>query len=131
VTERREEVKHMKLLKPVLLSTVVLGLIFSLAYAAGNVEKGKALFNDSSLGTNGSNCGTCHPGGQGLEKAGAMGKKEWTTPAGVRTSLEDAINTCITMALKGEALDTKSQKMKDLVAYIDSLGKKKEMAPGY
>lgn len=121
----------MRHLKPLLLASAILGLIFSLAYAAGNAEQGKALFNDPALGTNGSTCGTCHPGGQGLENAGNKGKKEWKTPAGVETSLEDAINTCITVALKGKALDKKSRKMQDLVAYIDSLGKKKEMAPGY
>lgn len=121
----------MRLLRPVLLGMAVLGLVFSLAYAAGNADKGKALFNDPNLGTNGSTCGTCHPGGQGLENAGAKDKKEWRTPGGVEPSLEDAINICITMALKGKALDKKSQKMQDLVAYIDSLGKKKNMAPGY
>ena len=121
----------MRLLKPLFLSAIVLGLGFSLALAAGNVEKGKALFNDPGLGTNGSTCGTCHPGGQGLENAGAKNKKEWRTPGGVETSLKDAINICITMALKGKALDKNSQKMQDLVAYIDSLGMKKKKAPGY
>lgn len=127
----REGVKYMRLLKPVLLAGAVLGLIFTVAYASGNAEKGRALFNDPSLGTNGSTCGTCHPNGQGLEDAGSKSRKTWTTPAGIESSLEDAINTCITMALKGKALDKNSRKMQDLVAYIDSLGKKKEMAPGY
>jgi cytochrome c553 len=124
----------MKLLKISLFSLIALSLIASFAFAAGDVEKGKALFNDPNLGTNGSTCGTCHPGGKGLEKSGAMDKKEWTTPAGIEKSLEDAINICITMALKGKALDKKSEKMQDLVAYIKSLGHKSPMkhsAPGY
>jgi len=124
----------MKLFKILLLPLIALSLIASFAFAAGDVEKGKALFNDPKLGTNGSTCGTCHPGGKGLEKSGAADKKEWTTPGGVEKSLEDAINMCITMALKGKALDKNSQEMQDLVAYIKSLGEKapmKHSAPGY
>ena len=44
-------------------------------------------------------------------------------PAGKEKSLEDAVNICITVALKGKALDKKSQQMHDMVAYIHSLGK--------
>jgi cytochrome c len=125
----------MKLLKTLLFFVIAISLIASFAFAAGNVEKGKALFNDPKLGTNGSTCGTCHPDGKGLEKAGAMGKTDWKTPGGITTSLEDAINICITMALKGKALDKKSPQMEDLVAYIKSLGEKTPMkhqqAPGY
>jgi cytochrome c len=124
----------MKLLKVLSFSLIILSLIFSFAFAAGNVEKGKAMFNDPKLGTNGATCNTCHPDGKGLEKAGAKGKKEWKTPGGVLKSLEDAINMCITMALKGKALDNKSQGMQDMIAYITSLGGKapmKKQAPGY
>lgn len=124
----------MKLLKALLFFVIALSLVVSFAFAAGNVEKGKALFNDPKLGTNGSTCGACHPGGKGLEMAGATGKVQWKTPAGDTKSLEDAINICITVALKGKALDKKSQQMQDLVAYIKSLGKKapmKHQAPGY
>ena len=124
----------MKLLKVLLFSLIALSLISSFAFAAGDVAKGKALFNDPKLGTNNATCGQCHPDGKGLEKAGATGKKEWKTPAGVQKNLEEAINICITMALKGKALDNKSQQMQDLVAYIKSLGGKapvKKTAPGY
>jgi cytochrome c len=124
----------MKLLKVFSLSLITVSLIFSYAFATGNVERGKKMFNDPKLGTNGSTCNSCHPDGQGLEKAGDKGKVEWTTPAGVLRSLEDAINVCITMALNGKALDKKSQAMQDMVAYIKSLGGKapeKNMAPGY
>lgn len=89
-------------------------------------ERGKTLFNDKNLGTNGNTCGTCHPDGQGLE--GVAGKKEWKTPAGSHKTLEEAINICITMALKGKSLDVKSDQMKDLVAYINSLGKTSKAA---
>jgi cytochrome c len=126
----------MKLFKIAMFSLIALSLIVSFAFAAGDVEKGKALFNDPKLGTNGQTCGTCHPNGKGLEKSGAMDKKEWTTPGGAAKSLEDAINLCITMALKGKALDKNSPEMQDLVAYIKSLGgqapmKMKHPSPGY
>jgi len=115
----------MKVCKITLLVMVSCGLIFSFAFASTNIEKGKTLFNDPMAfgGKSGKSCGTCHPNGQGLEKAAT--RKEWTNPAGKWTSLEDAINVCIVLANKGNAIDPKSEQMKDLVAYIKSLGKKK------
>ena len=124
----------MRIIRMIVMSLLVVGLTASIGFAAGNVEKGRAMFNDPKLGTNGSTCNTCHPDGKGLEKAGEPGKKEWRTPGGAQKSLEDAVNICITMALKGKALDKKSQGMQDLVAYIKSLGGKapmKKHAPGY
>ena len=124
----------MKLIEMLTMVLIVLSLTFSFAYAAGSVEKGMALFNDPKLGTNGSTCGACHPDGKGLEKAGEKGKKDWKTPAGDQTFLEDAINICITAALKGKARDKNSRDMQDLVAYIRSLGNKtpvKKNTPGY
>jgi cytochrome c len=117
-------------------------LLVSLGFAGsmmeGNAEKGKALFNDPKAFGGVKSCSSCHPDGKGLEKAGVMGKKEWDTPAGKYKSLEEAINACITMANKGKAIDTKSQEMKDMVAYIKSLGKEmkhempmKEKGKGY
>jgi cytochrome c len=51
--------------------------------------------------------------------------KDWTYPGGKWLSLEDANNVCIMMANKGKTIDPRSDEMKDLVAYIKSLGKKK------
>jgi len=117
----------MKGLKIVLLVILIAVLGTSVAFAAGaSVKKGKALFNDSKLGTAGNSCNTCHPDGKGLEGAGA--KKEWKTPGGAHKTLEEAVNTCIGMALKGKALDVKSDKMQLLVMYIKSLGEKKPAA---
>ena len=124
----------MRIVKIIVLSLVVIGMITSMGFASGNVEKGKAMFNDPKLGTNGSTCNTCHPDGKGLEKAGEKSKKEWITPGGAQKSLEDAVNICITMALGGKVLDKKSQAMQDIVAYIKSIGGKapmKKQAPGY
>lgn len=113
----------MKVFKIALISFFVLALAASgvLAMKHKPEERGKTLFNDPKLsnGTSGSSCNTCHPDGKGLEGAGM--KKEWKTPGGMHKTLEEAVNTCITMALKGKPLDVNSEQMKDLVAYIKSL----------
>ena len=101
----------MKGLKIVMLPMISLNLIFSLAIAAGELEKGKALFNDPKFGggTAGVSCNSCHPDGKGLEKA--ADKKD----------LEKFVNGCIKNALKGKGIDTKSTEMADMVTYIKSL----------
>lgn len=114
----------MKLLRILLISLTAAGLLFSTAFAAGNAEKGKALFNDPAAFGGTTSCSTCHPEGKGLEKAGT--KKAWITPAGKTKTLEDAINLCIVNANRGKAIDVKSAQMKDLVAYIKSLGRVKK-----
>ncbi len=101
----------MKGLKITMLSMISVNLIVSLAMAAGDMEKGKALFNDPTFGggTAGVSCNSCHPDGKGLEKA--ADKKD----------LEKFVNACIKNALKGKGIDTKSAEMADIVAYIKSL----------
>ena len=93
------------------LSVLVIGFTFSPAFSAGDVAKGKALFNDTQLGNNtsGKSCNSCHPDGKGLEKAGE------------RKDLAQFANACIENALKGKAINPKSQEMKNLVTYIKSL----------
>jgi len=94
------------------------GLMLTLAMAAGDAGKGKALFNDPTFGggTAGVSCNTCHPDGKGMEKAGGM------------KGLENQINACIKNALKGKGIDAKSPEMADFIAYIKSL-KAKAPAP--
>jgi cytochrome c len=120
---QREEVKPMRIAKIAALSLLVVCLVASGALAMKHKpeERGKTLFNDAKLGggTTGQSCATCHPDGKGLE--GVAGKKEWKTPGGAHKTLEEAVNTCITMALKGKALKVKSKEMKDIVAYLKSL----------
>jgi mono/diheme cytochrome c family protein len=98
----------------IILVCIILAGSFSLALAAGDAGKGKILFGDTKLGgeTAGSSCNSCHPGGKGLEKAGA------------RKDLPKVINACIETALKGKPLSLKSPEMADLVAYVKSLGAK-------
>lgn len=104
-----------------ILSIVILSV--GLAFAGGSVENGKKLYNDITLGgsTNAKSCNTCHPGGKGLEKAGT---KKYTSLMGMKVNaLEDVVNICIERPLGGKKLAHDSQKMKDIVSYIKSLGK--------
>ena len=108
---RRERGTRMKILEIALLFMMVTGLLFSSAFGAGDAAKGKALFNDTTLGNNTSeqSCNSCHPDGKGLGKAGD------------RKDLEAFVNSCIENALKGKPIDSKSAEMANLVAYIRSL----------
>lgn len=120
----------MKTLK--IVSVVVMVMLASSAVLAMKhlpEERGKTLFNDPKLGngTAGKSCNTCHPDGKGLEGVGD--KKEWKNPGGTFKSLEDVVNVCIEMALKGKALDVKSDQMKDMISYLKSLKPKAGEAP--
>ena len=101
----------MQALKIGMFSVIALSLMFSLAIAAGNAEKGKALFNDPKLGggTAGVSCNSCHPNGKGMEKAAN------------RKDLEEQVNLCIKNALKGKGINPKSTEMADIIAYLKSL----------
>ncbi len=104
----------MKVITLLFFFILILALGIGIAYAAqeASLEMGKALFNDPKLGTNGKTCNTCHTDGKGLEKAGT------------RRNLEDIINGCITIPLKGKALDPKSVEMQSLVLYVKSFSTK-------
>lgn len=120
------------------MKTRVLSLLISMffifmanAVFAENLEKGRLLFNDTSLGTNGKSCNSCHLGGKGINS----NKERYVIFGKELDELEDAVNFCIEMALKGKPLDKNSEKMKDMVAYLKSLGvkekPKKSVMPGY
>ena len=119
----------MKSLKIVAL--IAIAMLLASAVLAGDKtpeERGKALFNDTNLGggTSGKSCASCHSDGKGLEGIGS--KTEWKTPGGEFKSLEEAVNICVTMALKGTALDVNSVQMKDLVSYMKTIKPKDEKA---
>lgn len=96
-----------------LVLTVLFTSSISFAVQGGaSIEKGKKMFNDPKLGTTGKSCNSCHPDGKGLEQSGS------------RQDLADIINGCITIPLKGKALDPKSVEMESMVLYIKSLGAK-------
>jgi len=109
----------MKLFKITFMALIALGFLLTLAFAAGDAEKGKALFNDPNFAGGAKACSSCHPNGQGLEKA--ADKKEFHIMGGTQKSLEEAINTCIVNAIQGNAIDVDSAQMKEMVAYIKSL----------
>lgn len=126
----------MKILRFIVLSIAVTGLILvykaaetkqaqapSYGTMAGDVERGKSLFNDTTFGngTSGKSCNSCHLGGRGLEMSAY--KKKFNIMGKKQNSLEEAVNFCIEMALKGKAIDPNSKDMKDIVAYIRSLKK--------
>lgn len=115
----------MRLSRIILLSMVVALMIVPAAFAKKHLpeERGKTAFNDAKLGggTAGKSCNSCHPDGKGLEMSG--GKKDFKIMEKQQKSLEEAVNFCIENALKGKAIDPKSEQMKDIVAYIKSLGK--------
>lgn len=105
-----------------ILITSIFILSLSTFVLADDVEKGKALFNDSTLGgaTKGKSCASCHSEGSAQKWAT---KKEFLIMGSKSKSLEEAINTCIEKAMGGKKLDPKSPEMKALVAYIKSLKK--------
>jgi cytochrome c len=129
-----------------LVFVALIALAFLVAYAQKETEKkmspedalgasvvrGKELFGDPSLGTNGKNCNDCHMAGGTVEgKIGKLVVKPfyevnekypmyWTVADKVVT-LDQVINWCIVTALEGEPLKWDDQRMTDLAAYCASV----------
>jgi cytochrome c553 len=116
----------MKAIRTLLLVISAITMILSVVFAAGSVEKGKALFNDPKFAGGVRPCSQCHPGGNGLENAGD--KKVFHIGGGIQNSLEEAVNACIVGASMGNAIGVDSAQMQDIIAYIRSL---KKPAGGY
>lgn len=113
----------MKIIRISLLVLSSIELIFSFAFAANDVAKGRALFNDPKFAGGVRPCSQCHPGGSGLENA--ADRKEFHIGGATQKSLEEAVNACIVGASLGKAIDIKSEQMKNIVSYIRSLEKAK------
>jgi cytochrome c len=110
---------------------LALPLLFAHAAVAGEIEdavaRGSKLFADTSLGTNGMSCNSCHTNmGKGdsplagrtpFPKVFSMAKKVLT--------LDQTVQNCLMGALKGKALAWDDPKLTDLVTYVDSLYHKK------
>jgi len=104
------------------------------------VEQGKALFNDTTLGSTGMSCNSCHPDG-GTAGGEMMGMKAKDLHGAAATfpkyknqtksviTLSQMNNMCITMPMKGRALKPDSPEAIALVASVTSLnnGMKIEM----
>jgi len=96
---------------------------------AKSVERGKALFNDKSLGTNGMTCNTCHPEG-GTKDAGKVKAfdnlackypKYWEGMSNTVMTLTQVVQWCIVNPLKGKPLAWDDPKLTDLTAYCASI----------
>lgn len=99
---------------------------------AKSVENGKKLFNDTTLGTSGQTCNSCHM--EGGTKAGKMGEMtvsafdnlaarypQFVPMVGKVMTLSGMVNFCIVNPLKGKALAWNDQKLTDLTAYCASV----------
>jgi len=86
------------------------------------------LWKDTSLGSAGVSCNTCHPNGAGLKKKPFP--KYVKMPNDIVT-MDQMINYCILNPMKGKALAWNSQKMTALAAYIraNTRGGKTAMNP--
>ncbi|MDD5773524.1 MAG: hypothetical protein PHX78_08695 [bacterium] len=109
---------------------LVLLLLTGIAFAevkevkiAGDVKKGKALFNDTKLGggTAGKSCNSCHPDGKGLENF--IEQKVSDSTGSKLKSEEEAVNMCVKSPMKGVGMDIKGADMANVIAYIKSLKK--------
>ncbi len=120
----------------VLLVIVALALVAPVVLAGeGSVERGKKYFEDPSFagGKKACNNKRCHRDGRGIKDAGK--KTKFTIFGRNADSLEGAVNICIVNANKGKAIPEDSQEMKDIVAFIKSLGEEETSGysapPGY
>jgi len=100
--------------------------------------RGKELFMDASLGTNGKSCNTCHASG-GTE-AGMMGDKEvppfmhlakkypgYFSLADRNMTIDQVGDFCIVNAMEGMPLAWDDQRMTDLATYVLWVGMKTGM----
>ncbi len=78
------------------------------ALPSGDAVRGKTLFADTTLGTNGKSCNTCHTE-MGRGDKSLVGKKPY----------EHTIRDCIQAALQGDP--GQEQAVTDLKAYIETL----------
>ncbi len=82
---------------------------------------GRALFHDTALGgsSNSKSCYSCHK--RESELAGSADKDYDAMFGFVTRDIEDVINLCIVLPLKGKPYAKDSQEMADLIAYLRSL----------
>ncbi len=102
-----------------------------------SLARGKFMFHDAKLGTNGQSCATCHINGGTtggkvtmmpgmsmpiptlLSAAPSFPKYKITNDAVI--TLQEMNNNCIVMFEKGKPLTLGSQEARDLAAYVTSL----------
>ena len=116
------------------------------------IDHGKALYSDSSLGTNARSCNTCHPGGgtndgeaeipmalsNGMKPAlpipsligAAATFPKYKVPNDAVITLANMNNNCIGMFMMGTPLDLNGQDAKDLAGYVATLSNGREVEIG-
>lgn len=121
---------------------------YVMAKQSSSVARGKELFGDNSLGTNGMSCNACHPGGgttggevpvPGMPmarlkiptlKGAAATFPKFKAPNDAVVGLTQMDNNCIQMFMMGKPLDLSSQDSIDLGAYVTSLSAGDRVKPG-
>jgi len=101
---------------------VVSVLIIAGGLHLGNADKGKLLFEQSTLGggTTGKSCLSCHEGSRGLG-SDLFQRKDFTAKGVSSKSLADVVNACIEKPMEGVGLDPQGEDMKNLLAYMKTL----------
>lgn len=101
-----------------------------------SIGRGKVLFADSGLGTNGQACVSCHPAGKttggqiemmpGMNipiptlHGAAESYPKFKVPNDAVITLPEMNNNCIVMMQKGNPLSLSSQEARDLAAYVNT-----------
>jgi mono/diheme cytochrome c family protein len=94
--------------------TVAVLLVLVAPVVGSDLQEGKRLFHEKTLGSNGKNCATCHAGGKGLESAGEYNEE----------MLQDYVNFCIRDALKGKLLPSGDPQLVALEKYVRTFHEK-------
>lgn len=81
--------------------------------AGASAERGKALFESTTLGTNGKSCAMCHAGGKRFEEVAETPDAE----------LADYVNSCIEAMLAGKPLREGSEDLRALVLHVRSVAR--------
>ncbi len=91
------------------------------AQGKADVKNGRALFRDDALGDseNDKSCRSCHK--RENELAGSADKNYDSLFGYITRDIEDVINLCIILPLKGKPYVKSSKEMVDLIAYLRSI----------
>ena len=121
---------HISLAASAFLATVCIVVCMTATSASGaaDLANGKALYENPALGggRTGKTCKTCHEDGRDLSP-GLLAKKDFQVMGIKMQRLEDVVNFCIEVTLRGEGVDPKGRDMADLIGYLDYLANKKPL----
>ncbi len=91
------------------------------AQGQADIKNGRKLFRDTTLGgsENSKSCRSCHK--HEHELAGVADKNYDSLFGFITRDIEDVINLCIVLPLKGKPYHKDSKEMSDLIAYLRSI----------